>query len=599
MTLLSDLGIAVFCLGSSAYLYFLHHRRTSTFSSRTALPASGYVLTNQVIHARLLPAESKHAFTYPTLSLLLSLSALETGTLNRGWRGVVFGYPGLWRICGLRPQTYLTDCTGSSGASLLTIREKLVQLLKPSDIRLGEVWMMTMPSFLGFEGINPLTVYFCYEEGQETVWGVILEVHNTFGERHAYVLQVGKGEDEGDGKTKGYDHQWTFPRQFHVSPFNDRSGHYVCSVVMPTHPPPSAASPTTDTPPPRPIINLHLLTAPPSPQLKLTALLRPVVSEPLTARSLLGALILPPFTSSKVSQDSSSTPSPASWSSLPLGAALLLTAVRIVYHAARLHYQRGLAVFARPEPTAGLGRQWVEKALGEVWNDVQPTTSSQDESTMGGSIGWQAESSAERWARQRFEARFGMIAAKTGVSIKIASVDPSIPITILGPAHATDGKSTRELVLCYRSPRTWTSMLLAPTAKHALELGSRAEKWFAVSDEQLLASLWDNTSSTDSKPSWISTFVETIRRQLAYILTTALAFPSLPSPPYPPHPLDSPPSIVLLFHMGSLYLTFHVERLVFDSMRARFVRGDVPWRVWDRVGRKARIGAGGIGSVKE
>ncbi|KAG8703792.1 hypothetical protein FRC08_002632 [Ceratobasidium sp. 394] len=348
MTLFSDLSIAALCLGSSAYLYLLHHRRTL---AQSPSPSAAYVLTNQVAHARLLPTESKHAFTYPTLSLLLSLSALESGTLNRGWFGIVFGYPGLWRMCGLRAQTYLTD------SSSRTIREKLVQLMAPCGVRLGKVWMMTMPSFLGFEGINPLTVYFCYEEGQDYVWGVVLEVHNTFGERHAYVLQVGKDEDVGDKKITGYEHQWTFPRQFHVSPFNDRSGHYVCSVVMPSHPPPSDAAsesaPTTT--PPRPIINLHLHTAPPSPRLKLTALLRPVVSEPLTARTLVSAIFLPP---------------PASWFSLPLGAALFLTAFRIVYHAARLHYQHNLAVFARPEPIAGAGREWVEKALGGVWNDL-------------------------------------------------------------------------------------------------------------------------------------------------------------------------------------------------------------------------------------
>ncbi|KAG8725521.1 hypothetical protein FRC09_013760 [Ceratobasidium sp. 395] len=541
--------------------------------------------------------ESKHAFTYPTLSLLLSLSALESGALNRGWQGLVFGYPGLWRICGLRPQTYLADFTELSGASPLTIREKLVKLLKPPGVRLGEVWMITMPSLMGFEGINPLTVYFCYEKGHKNVWGVVLEVHNTFGERHAYVLQVGIGEDKGGKKFKGYEHQWTFPRQFHVSPFNDRSGHYVCSVVMPTHPPPTTSD-ATAIPPPRPIINLHLLTAPPSSQLKLTALLRPVLSEPLTARNLLGALVLPPFTSSSPTAEDSA--SPASWSSLPLGAALLLTAFRIVYHAGRLHYQRGLAVFARPEPVAGVGREWVERTLGGVWNDVQPTTAREDEKIIGGAIGWQAESSTERWARERFEARFGAIAAKAGLRVQIVSVDPSIPVYTMGSAPRDDGKRDQELVICYRSPRTWTSMLLAPTAQHALELGSQAEKWFVVSDDQLFISLWDKASLVaDRRPKWILALVDAIRRRLTHIPATTPTSVSLPLPPYSPHPFDSPASIALPFHVCLLYLTFHMERIIFGFTRARFVQGESPWRVWDRVGREARIGAGGIGSVKE
>jgi len=57
-----------------------------------------------------------------------------------------------------------------------------------------------MPAFLGTEGINPLSVWLCYEKDEEgkerKLWTVLLEVHNTFGERHVYVLEAGKGEEE-------------------------------------------------------------------------------------------------------------------------------------------------------------------------------------------------------------------------------------------------------------------------------------------------------------------------------------------------------------------------------------------------------------------
>ncbi|QRV72224.1 hypothetical protein RhiJN_00238 [Ceratobasidium sp. AG-Ba] len=551
MDLLSDVGVTALCLGTSAYLYLLHYRRTSQ-NSQTTLPAPGYVLTNQVTHARLLPTESKHAFTYPTLSLLLSVSALESGALNRGWRGIMFGYPGLGRICGLRPRMYLRDYSGDPNTSPRSIRQRLVELLRPCGIHLGEVWIMTMPSFLGFEGINPLTVYFCYEEGHDRVWGVILEVHNTFGERHAYVLQIGKGEDGEDKRLKGYDHQWTFPRQFHVSPFNDRSGHYVCSVVMPSHPPPLINSGNSRVTPPRPIVNLHLLTAPPASQLKLTALLRAVVSEPLTARSLLAALILPPFSSStQATQDLSPAPSPASWAALPLGAALLLTAIRIVYHAGRLHYQRGLAVFARPEPTAGVGREWVEKALGGVWNDVQPSDGNQiagEDGKIGGGIGWQAESPTERWARETFKKRFGDVATRLDVRIQMASADPSVPIAMLG---STPNRSERKLVVCYRSPRAWTGMLLAPTAEYALGLASQTEKWFTTSDDQLFIDLWNAARPPKQTLSWQSRLGESVRSQLARMPDSTLGSIPLSAPPYPPHPLDSSSSFGLVFHLDA------------------------------------------------
>ncbi|CAE6438055.1 unnamed protein product [Rhizoctonia solani] len=558
-----DIGISSLCLTSSAYLYLLRHQQNSSLVSTGPLSA-GYILTNQVVHARLLPTESRHAFSYQTMSLLLSLSALENKVLDCGWRGVIFGYPGIWgRMTGLRPQTYLKDQI-FPGASSTTIREKLVELLRPTDIKLGEVWMMTMPSFMGFEGINPLTVYFCYEQGKASIWGIVLEVHNTFGERHAYVLQVGKGED-GDGKkSKGYDHQWTFARQFHVSPFNDRSGHYVCSVILPSHSPSMIDASLKSTTRPRPVIRLHLLTAPPSPEIKLVALLRPTISEPLTAMNLLTTLALPPRHSRPSSAHLLSSipdPSPGPWSALPLGVALLLTSLRIVYQAALLHYQQGLAVFARPEPAAGPGREWVERALGGVWNDIQPSDG--DRVMIGGSIGWQSESPTERWARERFEARMNSTAAKLGIKLRIASTNPLIPVTLFGSQES----HARELTLCYRSPRAWTSILIAPTAAHALEVGSRAEHWFGVSDETLFKELWDGGLSLEGQGR-ITKMVGLMRTQLSYLPSTTKTSLTLPQPPCSSHPLDSPPSFSLLAHCMPMELNWY--------------DGSPPYSVWFR-----------------
>ncbi|ELU37379.1 hypothetical protein AG1IA_08594 [Rhizoctonia solani AG-1 IA] len=529
-----DIGVASFCLTSSAYLYLLRHQQNSSLVS-TGLPSTAYILTNQVIHARLRPLESKHAFSYQTMSLLLSLSALESQALNCGWWGVIFGYPGIWgRMTGIRPQAYLKDQIGP-GAFSPSIREKLADLLRKSNMKLGEVWMMTI---------------------------------------HAYILQVGKNEDEKDEKSKGYvtnyqnqtftehiairyDHQWTFARQFHVSPFNDRSGHYVCSVVVPSHPPPVISFSPKFTTSPRPVIRLHLVTAPPSPEVKLVALLRPTISEPLTATNLLASLALPP----RRSQSSGShlltaipEPSPAPWSALPFGATLLLTSLRIIYQAALLHYQRGLAVFARPEPVAGPGREWVEHALGGVWNDVQPSDG--DRIVTGGSIGWQSESSTERWARERFETRMHTIGTKLRIKLRIASTNPLDPVILLGSQES----HVRELVLCYRSPRTWTAILIAPTATHALEVGSRAEHWFGVSDESLFKELWDEGSSLDGQ-SQIAKIVGLMRTHLAYLPNTAKTSLTLPQPPYTSHPLDSPPSFSLLAHGEVCYRGYAMEGL--------------------------------------
>lgn len=42
---------------------------------------------------------------------------------------------------------------------------------------LDDAWMLTMPSYCGFEGINPLTVYFCYSRTRgDKLYAVVLEV---------------------------------------------------------------------------------------------------------------------------------------------------------------------------------------------------------------------------------------------------------------------------------------------------------------------------------------------------------------------------------------------------------------------------------------
>ncbi|KAJ1308177.1 hypothetical protein OPQ81_003892 [Rhizoctonia solani] len=414
MTLSWDIGVTTICLTSSAYLYLLQHQRKSSLVS-TGLPSTGYILTNQIVHARLLPVESKHAFKYQTMSLLLSLSALENKALNCGWRGVLFGYPGIWgRMTGLRPQTYLMDQADSGISGAASIREKLILLLRPSNITLGEVWMMTMPSFMGFEGINPLTF-----------WRYTIHlVNGTPMFCKSGKVKIKETERVKDTIISGHlPGSFTYLRSTIVRDI--MYARLLCRLIPPLMTPGSLDPAIA----PCPVIRLHLLTAPPSSQVKLVALLRPTISEPLTGLNLLAALALPPRnprSSSTPLLSAIPEPSHAPWSALPLGAALLLTSLRIVYQAALLHYQRGLAVFARPEPTAGPGREWVEQALGGVWNDIQP--SKKDEVMIGGSIGWQSESLTERWARERFETRMGAAANKLGIRLRIASTNPLVPV---------------------------------------------------------------------------------------------------------------------------------------------------------------------------
>ncbi|KAG6872345.1 hypothetical protein C0995_010512, partial [Termitomyces sp. Mi166 len=92
---------------------------------------------------------------------------------------------------------------------------------------------------------------------------------------------------------------WTLSREFHVSPLNDRgSGFYTISIKCPSHPPTLSHCHIN---PPKLSVRIHLHTSSitsnpeiPGP-LKLTALLRPTASYPLTTPNLLFSLSRAPF----------------------------------------------------------------------------------------------------------------------------------------------------------------------------------------------------------------------------------------------------------------------------------------------------------------
>lgn len=149
--------------------------------SQTRVPSDALqsiVVPAYTSHARHLPKPSRHAFSYPLLYVGVDIDCLQSGSLNLPRR--LFGYGGrAWtKVLGLRSQGYLQ-------AGPEQLRTKVELLLGGHGIRkeeIARVWLVTMPSFLGFEGINPLSVWYVYNSKRE-LRCVILEVHNTFGEK--------------------------------------------------------------------------------------------------------------------------------------------------------------------------------------------------------------------------------------------------------------------------------------------------------------------------------------------------------------------------------------------------------------------------------
>jgi len=67
---------------------------------------------------------------------------------------------------------------------------------------------------------NPLTVYWCHR-ADGTLACVVAEVHNTYGQRHAYLLHT---DDRGRAQV---------PKEFYVSPFYPVDGRYRMSLPEP------------------------------------------------------------------------------------------------------------------------------------------------------------------------------------------------------------------------------------------------------------------------------------------------------------------------------------------------------------------------------
>ncbi|KZT23007.1 hypothetical protein NEOLEDRAFT_1070267 [Neolentinus lepideus HHB14362 ss-1] len=490
---------------------------------------TAYILNSKVTHARLLPLRSTHAFTYPTLTLLLPLKALEDNRLDLGG-GWIFGYGGLYgRLTGLRPSAYLID-NGQDGK---TIWRKLTQILFERNYdasNLDDAWMMTMPSFLGYEGINPLTVYYCYNMAGE-LWLIVLEVHNTFGERHVYILEVGRNQDTPD--TGSFDCQWTFRRHFHVSPFNDRLGFYTASFTVPSHPPAKASGGPSPCPLVR--INYHPFdesSSEPTPgPLKLTAFIRPISSTPFTTSRWLFSLASSPLR-------------------------LLLTLPRILYQAWILHYKKRLDVYARPEP----------KPVGEDWSSAGIPIGDQ------GGVGWQAEGMLEAYCRRRLEVFLTERVNEINVEITLIPANPSLPPSHFAPTEA----ATDHLKIYYTSPKFFTMLFMCPSPAHAVWLGA-TENIFSCSGDHFLdvfhltePTTW-SLKETPNPSQYLRVVQIPGNFQWTYPRVHALE-----------HHASNPRKVANFIVLYILVLLNRLEEILFGILRARFIPGQEPWNAWNR-----------------
>jgi uncharacterized protein len=91
------------------------------------------------------------------------------------------------------------------------------------DLGGGPIRLLTNARVLGYV-FNPLSVFWCHR-ADGSLASVIAEVHNTYGERHCYLLRPNSSPNgdrpDGDGPDR-----YRIDKQFYVSPFYDVAGVY-------------------------------------------------------------------------------------------------------------------------------------------------------------------------------------------------------------------------------------------------------------------------------------------------------------------------------------------------------------------------------------
>jgi DUF1365 family protein len=166
------------------------------------MSAQALIGFGQVRHTRLKPR--RHAFDYPTYFLMLPMRSLQRT-------------PSAGLACNRRAALSFYDLDHGDGrgpaqGGALAWLDELLQAEGISDAT-GEVWLHCYPRVLGFT-FKPVSFWYCHRD-DGSLRAVLVEVNNTFGERHCYLLdQPAFGVEQRAAKV------------FHVSPFCPVEGGY-------------------------------------------------------------------------------------------------------------------------------------------------------------------------------------------------------------------------------------------------------------------------------------------------------------------------------------------------------------------------------------
>ena len=170
--------------------------------SQTSAAAVPHVGFGEVRHTRLKPV--RNAFAYPGYFLMLPMRSLPGG--KNGALAINRSAP-----ISFHDADHGDGRAAAQGGALAWLDE----LLAAQNITdaTGEAWLHCYPRVLGYT-FKPVSFWYCHRP-DGTPRAIVVEVNNTFGERHCYLLEHPR-----------FGQELKASKVFHVSPFCNIEGGY-------------------------------------------------------------------------------------------------------------------------------------------------------------------------------------------------------------------------------------------------------------------------------------------------------------------------------------------------------------------------------------
>lgn len=174
----------------------------------------------RVMHAR--RVAPLYRFVYKIFSVLFDIDRLDELHARLRW----FSH-NRFNVFSLHDRDY-----GGSQPQRLRVWVEDVCATQGIALDGGRIRLLTQPRMFGW-AFNPVNFWYC-EHSDGSLRAVIAEVHNTFGERHSYLLSSASlNEHASAGQPLPYGVELQKEKCFHVSPLFDLQGRYFFTFTEP------------------------------------------------------------------------------------------------------------------------------------------------------------------------------------------------------------------------------------------------------------------------------------------------------------------------------------------------------------------------------